>query len=101
MPTNKARLNVTLTPELRGALDRFSAETGISRSQILAQLLSEAVPVIDTMTEAFRLARKSPASAVSAMREAVMGAHVELAQMSLDMAPDKKKVKLRMSTKRD
>jgi len=53
------------------------------------------------MTEAFRLAKKSPAQAADAMREVVHGAHVQIAQLQLDMQPKPKRKKLRKSPKRD
>ena len=98
MPTEKPRLYITLTPELKRALDSFQAETGLARSALIAQLLSESVPVIDAMTEAYRAAKQSPAAAVDRMRDAVRHAHGKLSQASLSLEQTAKHRRLRKST---
>lgn len=100
MPTKLPRVAISLTPELHVALEKFTAESGMAKSQLISQLLSETVPVIDAMTEAYRLAKKSPAAAADRMRDLVQSAHVGLAQLQLDMAPKPKKRKMRRSPRK-
>lgn len=100
MPTKLHRIYVPVSAELDEALDAFNAESGLAKSQLLSQLTSELVPVIRAMTDAFRLAKKSPAQAADSMRDLVQGAHVQIAQLQLDMAPKPKKKKLRRSPRR-
>lgn len=101
MPTKHPRVYIPVSDDLRAALDEFTKVSGVAKSQILSQLLSETAPVIRAMTEAFRLAKKSPAQAADAMRDVVHGAHVQIAQLQLDMQPKPKRKKLRKSPKRD
>lgn len=97
MPTKNPRINVTVSQELYEALSEFRAASGMSSASLLSQLLSETVPVIRAMTEAFKLAKSSPAKASDALREVVQDAHVQVAQLQLDMAPKPKRKKLRKS----
>lgn len=85
MPTAKARMYVTLTPATRAALDRFTAATGIASSQFAAQILDGSVPVIDATTEAFKIAKRSPAAAASRMSEVLGQAMVAAAQEKLEL----------------
>lgn len=94
------RVYVPLSPELDSALEVFNAETGIAKSQLLSQLLAETVPVIQAMTDAFRIAKKSPPQAAAAMRDLVSGAHVKLAQLQLDMQPKPARKRMRKSPRR-
>ncbi|WP_348239906.1 hypothetical protein [Salmonella enterica] len=101
MPTKHPRVYVPVSDDLRAALEEFTKESGIAKSQILSQLLSETAPVIRAMTEAFRVAKKSPTAAVDRMRELAQEAHIAVAQLQLDMQAKPKLKKLRKSPKRD
>jgi hypothetical protein len=103
MPTKAPRIYVPIySQELRDALEEFQTVSGIAKSQILSQLLSETAPVIRAMSEAYRLAKKSPTAAIDRMRDVVSEAHIGIAQLQLDMQPKvTKRKKLRRSPKRD
>lgn len=100
MPTKAARVYVPISRELEKDLEEFTQVSGVAKSQILSQLLSECGPVIRSMTEAYRLAKKSPSQALESLREVVGGMHVKVAQLQLDMQP-KPRRKLRKAPKRD
>lgn len=94
MPTKAPRIYVPITPELMDALDEFTKVSGIAKSQILSQLMSDSFPpLVRAMTEAFRVAKKSPSQAIDVMREMVQEAHVGVAQLQLDMDVISKSVK--------
>lgn len=97
MPTKRPRINVTISPELDTALQAFREASGMAPSSLISQLLSETVPVVLAMTEAYKLAKKSPAAAAARMRDVVQDAHIGIAQLQLDMAPKRKRRKLRAS----
>lgn len=102
MPTKAPRIYVPIiNPEVARALDEFTKESGIAKSQILGQLISEMTPVLQAMTESYRLAKKSPAAAVDRMRSLVQEAHIGVAQLQLDMHPKGPRKKLRRAPKRD
>lgn len=97
MPTKKPRLAVTLTPESRAALERLTKASGIASSQFIAQIVHDAIPVIDAMAVAFAEAKRSPVRAAEVMRDALGQAHLHAAQeqLRLDVEIQKKKRKLR------
>jgi hypothetical protein len=94
--TKTPRIALTVSPELFAALEAFTQETGIARAQILAQLVSETVPLIQAMTEAFRQAKRSPSGAMDAMKGVVRDAHVKVAQVQLDLEAKRPRRKLRL-----
>lgn len=95
MPTMKPRLSVTLTPESRAALERFSEVSGIAASQFIRSIVDDAVPIIDAMTRAYETARKSPARAVGIMESEFVRTMAKAAQSQLDLEVAKKEKKIR------
>ena len=87
MATKAPRIAFTPSVELRAALDRFSAASGVSSASLVASLLAETVPVIDAMTAAYKQARSAPSQAADTMREAMHGAMSKAAQASLALRP--------------
>jgi site-specific recombinase len=83
--TRVPRINVSFPPEVRAAILECSEASGISASQLCAMLLSNSLPVIKAMTEAFRAARSDPRRAVDLMQELADGAAMQAAQTSLDL----------------
>jgi hypothetical protein len=90
------RIAIQVSPELFAALEAFTQETGIARAQILAQMVSETVPVIQAMTEAFRQAKRSPSTAMDVMKDVVRDAHLKVAQVQLDLESKRPRRKLRL-----
>lgn len=85
MATTKPRLSVTLTPESRAALERFSEASGIASSQFITSIVHDAIPVIDAMTESFRIARSQPERAAELMTAQLLRASSLAAQAKLEL----------------
>lgn len=85
MPTTKPRLNVTLSPESRVALERFSQVTGMASSSFIAKLVHDAIPVINATADAIEIAKRSPAKAAALMNQAVVGGITEVVQAQLEL----------------
>lgn len=83
MPTKTPRLNVTLSPEVRAALERLSVVSGIAASQFVAQVMQDSLPVLEAMIAAFEAAKRSPRQAADLMRGVVSGAMASAAQEQL------------------
>lgn len=66
MPTNKRRLQVTLTPEMWEVIDRFHAVTGQSRSSLLVEFLE---PVLGQMDDIVQLLEQMAEKRDGALRE--------------------------------
>jgi hypothetical protein len=98
MPSTKPRLAITLSPESRAALERLTQTSGIASSQFVAQLIHDSIPLLNSMSAAFAEAKKSPIRAAEIMRDALGGAHIDVAQHQLELDAyigKKKKRKLR------
>ena len=95
MPTKKARLQVTLSPEARAALERFSQVSGVASSQFITKMVDDALPLIESMTRAFETAKKAPQQAADIMREATHTAMARAAQETLAFDAHVKRRRLR------
>lgn len=85
MATIKPRLSVTLSPESRAALERFSEASGIAASQFITGIVHDAIPVIEAMTESFRIARSQPERAAELMTAQLLRATTMAAQVKLEL----------------
>jgi hypothetical protein len=83
--SKRGRLNVTLSPESRASLERFSEVTGIAASQLIRSIMHDSVPVIDAMTDALAVVKTSPRKAADIMGEQLLAASFKAAQGKLDL----------------
>jgi hypothetical protein len=95
MPTVKPRLSVTLSPESRAALERFSAVSGIAASQFISGLVHDAIPVIDATTEALRLSKSQPQKAADLLNFQLARTVAAATQQQLELDEAIKQRKLR------
>jgi hypothetical protein len=100
MPTKNPRMYITLTPELDRALREFRKVSGVSGSSFVTSILSEAVPMINSVAESFRLAKTGVRAPLEPMKEAINRAMIEGAQISLELHKPPRK-KLRRARKPD
>ena len=91
----QTRLNVSLTPESRAALERFSASTGIAAAQLIRSIMHDAIPIIDAMTQAMSIAKTAPQEAADLMTSQLLSATAKATQASLDLDEASKEPKLR------
>lgn len=91
----RTRLNVSLTPESRASLERFSASTGMAAAQLIRSFMHDAIPVIDAMTEALSLAKTAPQQAADLMTAQLLSATSKAAQAKLDLDEAAKEPKMR------
>lgn len=93
MPSSKRRLALTLDDDLAAVLEDFAKVSGTAKASFIVSLLRENIPLIQGMTKAFKMAKKSPADALNIMQEQMLQAQIKAAQGSLDL--DKKQNKIR------
>lgn len=89
MPTKNPRIYVTLTPESREALERFSEISGVASSQFIRSIIHDSVPVIEAMTKAYAAARTAPQRAVSIMESEFVRTMAHAAQAQLELEEHK------------
>ena len=83
--SQRNRLNVSLTPESRASLERFSQATGIAASQLIRSTMHDAIPVIDAMTEALAIAKAAPQQAADLMQQQLLTASAKAAQLNIEL----------------
>ena len=101
MPTKNPRMYITLTPELDKALRELRKVSGTSASSFVATILTEAVPMINAVSESFRLVKQGVRAPLEPMKEALNRGMMEAAQISLDLNKPLKTKKLRRARKPD
>lgn len=95
MPTKKPRMNLTIEPETKAALDRLAEASGIAATSWANQFLNDSVPIMDSMSEAFSVVKSNPQKASNIMRDLMQGAMVKGAQASLELSEEKPKLRKR------
>ena len=95
MPSRKPRLNLTIEPETKAALDRLAEASGIAATSWANQLLNDAVPVMDAMAEAFSVVKSSPKKSAGIMHDLLRGAMAKGAQASLELTEERSKLRKR------
>lgn len=96
----KRRLAVTLDPRVSQALEDFARVSGTSQSAFIGSMMLEALPVIQSLTKAFTLAKQSPKEALTIMQDEMLRTQIKTAQASLELE-EKPSKKLRPYRQRD
>ncbi len=64
MPTEKRRLQISLSDQLADTLDHLAALQGVSRASIVSDVMEEAQPTLQRVATALETVRKLPAEAL-------------------------------------
>jgi hypothetical protein len=94
-PKAKTRLSVSITPESRAALEQFSEVSGVAMAQFISSLVHDSVPIIQAMTQAYKVARSSPRQASSIMETQFLRTMADAAQTKLEFDEAAKTPRLR------
>lgn len=97
MAKRPPRLSVTLSPEARAALERFTEATGIASAQYVSGLINDAVPIIEATARALNLAKQQPQKAATILNEEIVRAIglASQAKLELDEVGKRRKMRLR------
>ena len=79
------RVNLTLTPELVGTLDRISSRTGTGRATLLREMLEMNLGTFVTMADALDLAAEKKLDAFSMLARTMDDLQETAGQLSLDI----------------
>jgi hypothetical protein len=85
MPTAKRRMMLSLPDEVTVAFDDFREATGTAPASFVVQLLMEALPIIQAMTNAANAAKTNRLQAVTIMQDAMASALHQGTAAQLDM----------------
>lgn len=85
MPTNRKRLQLTLSDEAWALVEEVHGLTGAPKSAIVSELLDEILPVLGTQIQALRMLSSAPRQAQALMKDFADDALGKLAQAHLEM----------------
>lgn len=96
------RVAVTLTPEAMKILDELAALLQQPKAAVVAELIDEALPALQTAIQALRIAAEQPREAQRLIGNYAAKATLELSQQQLDLdaAIDARTVKGKRSKRR-
>lgn len=72
MATTKKRIYVTVPPQLEAALNDLRDATGVSPASFIAEIMTDAVPMIRGITQAAIETKKSPGNALQLMQRVML-----------------------------
>ncbi len=85
MPSEKPRLMLTLTPEVKASLEAFTAATGKPSATFISEILEQAVPLIEQLTEAALAAKGQRAEALDMLLRPLAQTQIEAGQLALKL----------------
>ena len=74
MPSVKRRMNLTIPDELGHAFDEFREATGPAPASFVVQMLVEAIPMLESITKAARMAKQGNLEAYDILHSTLAGA---------------------------
>ena len=95
MATKLPRITIVITPELHAALKELRSVSGVSSSGFISNILSEAVPMIHSVTKSFKLAKSGVKAPLEPMKQVLETAMMDAAQIRMDLDKPMAKKKLR------
>ena len=93
MPTKKKRVAVTCPQELYDVLEEFSIVSGVSKSGIVVQMMTEMVPAMRQLTQAYQLAKTAPHAAFDELDTLLQKSALSAVQTRLNLEEEKSKYK--------
>lgn len=93
MPTNLKRISISLPPELEHALNDLREATGVAPASFIVEIMTEAVPMIRSITQAATLAKQNNADAFQVLGEALTEAMYQGTSVQMDLIEAHRKIR--------
>ena len=87
------RLSLSISPELKHALDELNAATGVAASSFVGEIIESNIPMILGIAEAARKAKEEPARALELMQRAMMEALHGVSEVQLELMDEHAKLR--------
>lgn len=87
------RLTLSISPELKHALDELNDATGVAAASFVAEIIEENIPMIRGIAEAARKAKEEPGRALELMQRAMFEALHQVSEVQLDMMDEQTKLR--------
>jgi hypothetical protein len=93
------RLTLSITPELKHALDELNEATGVAAASFVGEIIESNITLILGIAEAARKAKEEPARALELMQRSMLQALHGLTEVQLELMEEQSK--LRTFTRKD
>lgn len=93
------RLTLSISPELKRALDELNEATGVAAASFVGEIIEVNTPMILGIAEAARKAKEEPARALELMQRAMMEALHGVSEVQLELMDEQ--AKLRTFTRKE
>lgn len=87
------RLTLSITPELKKALDELNEATGVAAASFVGEIIESNVPMILGIAEAARKAKDEPARALELMQRAMLQALHGVSEVQLELMDEQSKLR--------
>lgn len=87
------RLTLSITPELKKALDELNEATGVAAASFVGEIIESNVPMILGIAEAARKAKDEPARALELMQRAMLEALHGVSEVQLELMDEQSKLR--------
>lgn len=87
------RLTLSITPELKNALDELNEATGVAAASFVGEIIESNVPMILGIAEAARKAKDEPARALELMQRAMLEALHGVSEVQLELMDEQSKLR--------
>lgn len=85
MATLKKRIAVSLPVELEQALNDLRDATGVAPASFVAEIMTQSVPMIRSITEAALEAKRNPSDAFRIMQRSMLSATTQVLNAQMDL----------------
>jgi hypothetical protein len=87
------RLTLSITPELKKALDDLNEATGVAAASFVGEIIESNIPMILGIAEAARKAKSEPARALEIMQRAMMEALHGVTETQLELMDEQNRLR--------
>lgn len=87
------RLTLSITPELKKALDDLNEATGVASASFVGEIIEANIPMILGIAEAARKAKTEPARALEFMQRAMMEALHGVTETQLELMDEQNRLR--------
>ena len=87
------RLTLSITPELKHALDELNEATGVAAASFVGEIIESNIPMIRGIAEAARKAKEEPARALELMQRAMLEALHGVSEVQLELMDEQTKLR--------
>lgn len=87
------RLTLSITPELKHALDELNEATGVAAASFVGEIIESNIPMILGIAEAARKAKTEPARALELMQRSMMEALHGVSEVQLELMDEQNRLR--------